>query len=717
MNLKDFFAQKDNPPELYWSLVLEEGFVQAGIWYIKQPSGGISSNAIAEVVAISSPVPWETEEELVSSSDTALSSCIQKLPEMNQEPTKTVFGVPPSWSKDGEIKAEFLERIKRLCGELSLTPTGFVVLPEAFAHLFKAEEGTPVNAVIIGLGKVNLEISVFKLGNLVGNTLVARSVSLVDDVIEGLSRFNESSPLPSRIIVFDGKESETIDAQNSLSGVAWEDLEKRENLTNVKFLHTPKVETVLAERKVLATSLAGASEIASVTKIETPYDVTEPKLVTPKPVTLHEVPASTNFGFVVGEDVGRKKPTIPIKDESYNTKLIEDQKQESVLQDNFLRDNLVNKFRMPRFNFKLGSKKLIILSIIFIFIIAALGVFWWLYPKASVAIYVAPKKFEDQFEIAFDESELKTAEKTGEKTKAASGAKKVGDRAKGTVLIRNGTASSINFPTGTFLVSAGDLKYILESSASISAALSPSQPGTASVPVVADTIGAEYNLAKDEVFKVANYPKADVDATSTADFSGGSSRDILAVSNEDQEKLREDLTAEIIDQLKNDLTSQVSSEELVIDDLVEINATSEVFNHKVGDEADNVKLSMNLAVTAVVTNKSKLADTVREKLKDQIPQGFTLRDSQISYQFDFDKESEGKFIFMVSIVANFLPEIKGDDIIKKISGRTPEVVEEYLTSIPGYRRAEIRIYPHFPGIFGVLPRVTKNISIEVTAEK
>jgi hypothetical protein len=720
MNLKDFFAQKESPPELFWSLVLEEAFVQAGIWYIKE--GGV-----AEVIATSPPTPWEEEEELIGSTDAALSSCIQKLPEEFPEPTKTVFGVPSSWISEGEIKEEYLGKIKKICGELSLTPTGFVVLSEAFAHLFKSEEGSPISAVILGLGKENLELSVFKLGNLVGSTQVARSVSLVDDVVEGLSRFKEASPLPSRIIVFDGKEGEINEARDVLSGVVWEEQEK------IKFLHTPKVEVLTSERKVLATSLAGASEIGNVSKIETKADEVPLKQETFEENVVPAVgmPSASELGFVVGEDINENTPkeqpahpqatqNMPIAAATHPQPLLINKfnPNQYLEKTKSLFNSFYGKFTStaPSQN-PMGKKKLITLSAVLGVILIGLFSFWWFYPKASVSIYVSPKKFEKEFEVSFDASEVVTAQVAGEKTKATTGTKQVGDRAKGTVQIRNGTASPINLSAGTIILSAGDLRYSLDNSASVSAALSPSSPGTSAVAVSAEAIGAEYNLAKDETFKVGNYPKAEVDATSTSDFSGGSSRDISAVSKDDQDSLVEGLTNELSEKAKEDLASKATEDQILIDDFVETEIIDQTFNHKVGDEADNLKLSMEMDVAAVVADRAKLAEMVREQLKDSIPSGFVLRDTQITYKFDFDREEDGKFFFTTSVEVNFLPEVKQEDIVKKIAGRTPEVVESYLTAVPGYSRAEIRLRPRFPGPFGTLPRVTKNISIEIVAER
>jgi len=161
-------------------------------------------------------------------------------------------------------------------------------------------------------------------------------------------------------------------------------------------------------------------------------------------------------------------------------------------------------------------------------------------------------------------AELLETQVAGDKTGSTTGTKTIGDKAKGSVKIQNGTASNINLAAGTVLISSGDLRFSTNSSASVSAALSPSQPGTATVDVTATDIGSQYNLAKDESFKVSNYPKAEVDAVVISDFSGGSSREISAVSEDDQEALEEELTNELLEKGVINAGVTVSPDEQIV---------------------------------------------------------------------------------------------------------------------------------------------------------
>jgi hypothetical protein len=729
MDFKSFLSgSKSGAVEYYWALVIEPGWVQAGIWEIEGEKAKVSS--------ISPGAAWETDEEIVGAADTALSAAIQTLPEDIGEPSKTVFGVPSSWVGDGQIKAEFLQKIKGICAELSLEPTGFVVLPEAIANLVKSEEGAPLNAVVIGMGGENIEISVFKLGNLVGNSVVARSVSIADDVAEGLTRFAGSEPLPSRILLYDGKEGELEEVRQNLLKVSWEEHEK------VKFLHTPKIEIIEPDRKVLATALAGASEIANIASVEEvkkefPQEEKEEAEIENVVVPQEQV-STEDLGFVVGEDVAKKAevpqpmpvPAAPAVAPVVPTGLPLVKKVGGVF----------NKFKAKIIAFltskeRVGgsspSRNVLLLGGIVLGSVLVLGfVLWWALSRSTVTIYVSSKSIEEDTEVTFDtgassldlENSLIPAQRvetsvSGEKTKSTTGTKTVGERAKGTVTIRNGNESIINLAAGTILSGANDLKFNTNSSASISAAVSPSQPGTANVDITAADIGSEFNLAKDETFKVANYPKAQVDGVAVSNFSGGSSREISAVSEEDQEGLKDDLTNELLEKAKGELLAQTGEEKMFIEDSLLSSETSSSFSDKVGDEASTLKLNMELEVTGIMVDKKAFYEYAREVLKEVVPSGFALRDDQLEARFSFVDEDGGVYQMDARVAANLLPELKLEEIQKNIAGRNTAVAERYLTSIPGFSRAEIKISPAIFRMFKILPKIAKNNEIEILGER
>ena len=706
--------------DLYWAVVLEPGWIQAGVWEIAENK--------AEVVSVSPVTPWETDSEIVGASDAALSSAIQLLPEDLKEPSKTVFGVPPSWVDKGQIKEEYLQKIKEICTELSLEPSGFVVLSEAISHLIKIEEGSAVNAIIAGFGKDYLELSVFKLGNLVGTTQVARSVSFFDDVKEGLSRFALTDGLPSRVVIYDGKEGELENVKDALTAANWE------SVNRVKFLHTPKIEIFSPEKKVTAVALAGAAEIAGVAEVvqkkeeffkEGELSKEDQNIVAPDKSLSPE-----ELGFVVGEDIAPKYPAqverkqevveVPVyKSKLFNFNLLKKKF-------NLLLSKKPN-LRLPKVG---GRKNLTILgsvtgAFVFLFLL-----FWLFYPKANLKIYVSPKRFEEKAEITVlkDSGSTDIASKiiagkiasvqvSGEKTKSTTGTKKVGDKARGSVNIQNGTGSILKLSEGTLVTAANNLKFSLVSSASISAALSPSAPGTYVVEVTAEGIGAEYNLAKNEVLSVGNYSKSEVDAIATTDFSGGSSRDISAVSLDDANSLLNSLTSELSGNAKKDLASSIPPDQFLIEDSLIATASSKVFSNKVGDEASNLKLSLGLKSSAIYVSKKDLIDLSQNVLSGEVPSGFYLDPVNLSFSFSRVKDLSSTSLFNLTIKADFLPKEDIASLTKAVSGKSTSKVEEKFSKIPGFVRAEINTKPKLPWIFGYLPRLSKNISIEILGER
>lgn len=710
-------------PELFWTLVLEDGWVQAGLWTVGE-SG-------VKVSAISPPSYWEEDEDLISSADSCLSSLVQDTSEDFVEPSKTVFGVPSIWVSEGQIKGEYLEKVRVLCSKLSLEPSGFVVLPEAIAYWVKSFEGSPLSGVVIGLGKDMIEVSVFTLGNLVGSVGVTRSVSLGDDVMEGLVRFKLDGGIPSRFLVYDGKGGELEEAKSKLMQVDW-----LGGSSKVKLLHLPKVEVIEAKEKVDAVSLSGASEIVGVTSLapQPPrkktfveeLDAQEQSNV----VLVARNLGPEEIGFSVGRDIKEQTP-IPLPSAPSISQVLK-------------RDLIMGKIaslkaKLPKFNF--GTSRMVLkgqggntrnLKIVAVCVLVLLVVgllAWWFLPKAEVAVYVAPKKIE-KAETVFvsPDATYNFGDKTlpgkvlevdmeGDKTSSTTGSKLVGDRAKGKVQIRNGTSASVKLASGAALYGANDLKFVLDNSASVSAAVSPSSPGTVIVDATASDIGSQYNLAKGEVFSVTNYPKSDVDAVAEANFSGGASREIQAVSESDRTNLESDLIKELTEKGTSQLDERRSEDQVLVNGATVAVATSQDFSKKLGDEADNLKLSMKLSLSTLTLSKETLDKFSKELLANDVPSGFVLRDDQVKIEFEFVGVEDGVWQVNFKYTVNLLPEIKHNEIIQKIKGKSPSVAKEYLSSIPGFVRVYVTFKPSLPGFLQTLPRVANNISIEVASER
>ena len=113
----------------------------------------------------------------------------------------------------------------------------------------------------------------------------------------------------------------------------------------------------------------------------------------------------------------------------------------------------------------------------------------------------------------------------------------------------------------------------------------------------------------------------------------------------------------------NDMGGQTSEDELLAGEAVSITKSSDLFSAKVGDEAENLKLSLDVTAKGVTVDRVKLLEYAKIILKDKVPGGYILRDDQIGFEFEFLSEDGDEFKFKVGFSANFLPQIKSDEIV------------------------------------------------------
>ncbi|WKZ25273.1 MAG: hypothetical protein QY322_02685 [bacterium] len=684
------FLQKQKPnTENFWALLIEPEWITSAVWQIKDGK--------VEVIAKSPPTRWE--DNLLEAIDTSLSACSQFLPEESMDPSRTVFGLSNNWIEDGNIKPEKLEELKVICEKLSLVPSGFVVLSEAISHFLKSEDHGDTNALVLGLSDQNIEIAIFNLGTLSGVTNVLRSVSVEDDLMEGLTRLKDTvENFPSRIVLYNQKEQELEDVKEILNNSDWE------KVGQSKFIHTPKIEVFDPEKKIIAVALAGGSELGAVGGVE---DSQLPDETVVESLESEEVENIQEPNKLTAEELGfvKEEPDLPITQKIQ----LPDLKNKIKGLTTFSRPSI----KMPKLN--LNNKMLVVAGSGALTLVVASFLLWWFLPKAVVTIYVSPKQIEENIEIQSDSS-IKTSENeisvSGEKTISTTGTKTVGEKSKGKVKVQNGTAFPINLAAGSTLLSSSDLKFVTLSSASISGALSPSNPGTGEIEVEAGSIGSEYNISKDEIFKVGNYPKAEVDAISLDGFGGGSSRQISAVSESDRKKILDELTEELLNDAKSQISQKLDSNQILIDSSVEIVSRDEQFSNKVGDEATSIKLSLKLDVKIISISKDELLAKSKEILNDKIPTNFVLKDDQIEYEIMAEDD-----LFNVRVTANLLPDIDEGEIAKKIAGKYPELAEDYFSSITGFTKAEFKIKPLFPGKLGTLPHIPKRMTVSFAVEE
>ena len=268
------------------------------------------------------------------------------------------------------------------------------------------------------------------------------------------------------------------------------------------------------------------------------------------------------------------------------------------------------------------NKKLLIFGIIFSIFVIAFGGFLFL-PKANITLTVLADKFASKFDLTADKnlidinSEKKsiaaqlieaTSEKEGQGT--ATGQKQVGEKAKGKITIYN------SYDSGAQTLSAGtklrkDGKNFLLSSRVTVPGFTLQQgnpvPGTAEASVEAEKEGEAYNVSAGR-FSVAGYPADKFYGQSSTAMSGGYSKMVTVISQQDIDGVKNNLTSAATEEVKKELQKKVPNESELLDEAIKIEVTEFTTSSKVDEQQAKFSGKLKIKAQALIYKKADLAE-------------------------------------------------------------------------------------------------------------
>jgi hypothetical protein len=357
--------------------------------------------------------------------------------------------------------------------------------------------------------------------------------------------------------------------------------------------------------------------------------------------------------------------------------------------------------------------------------------FWWFVPKAKVVLFVKPQVLEKEFKLTLDAdaqeidsaemiipAELAEVTLQGEKEAETTGTKIIGEKAKGEITLYNRTAAEKNLKAGTVLAGPSGLEFSLDEEiivASESAGPDYTKiPGKATGKATALAIGSESNLASGTEFEVSKYSSTDLVARNDSAFSGGTSREVKVVSDNDRKNLHSSLLEELRPQARKELAEKALDEKVLVEESFAEKISEERFDKAAEEEADRLKLSLSVSFQSLLYQRKKLSNLVQEKIKSSISSGFEFREEKSEVTFKLDEVlNERKALFSASFKATLWPKIDQDQIRKNLRGKRQTLGESYLNGLPNLLEYEVVFTPNLPSAIKTFPRVLENIEIEL----
>jgi hypothetical protein len=743
--------------EFCLGLVISERKVRSAIWNL----GGGGS----EEVTFGSSETWgnDSAEELIVAADASIATAVTKLPHLNgKQPTKVILGLPEHWVEGNGVNKKKSTILQALCKKLLLKSLGFVVTPEAIAHFLKKEEGGLPSAILLNLSETEMVVSLISQGKYLGSKVVGRSDNLALDLEEGLLRFNYQGVLPNRMLLVEDTEiAEIEELKQTLVAYPWVG---PENGKKLNFLQFPRVAIAEDGFEVKAVMIAGRQELglaeerAPVTAepseeaAEKSEMAEEEKLAVEREeaagLAMEEALPEEDFGFVKGGDVALSQAEA-VSEESLppEAALVEEAPETSLainaqssgktaifsLPKKML-SGLKDSFHLPTAQpaFSFAPRRGLVLvagALIFIFGTALFG--FWRFARAQVRVFVQPQKVEKEFEFSVSnavgevDSEKMvvparevTVEVSGSKTGEVKGKKTVGDKAKGEVVIYNGSKKLLILSKGTAIKGAGNLKFILDQEAKVASAstdwaASPPQYklGEAKVAVTAAEIGAQYNMAANSQFSLSSGNLEDVGIKNPNAFTGGTSREIQAVSKEDRENLQKALLAELEEKAKGELKAKLGENDHPLSDSVVLKGKTDRFSREVGDEASSLTLEEKATFALTYVKDDDFRILADKAVSGLVPSGYQkepLKEERTSAVKD-----KVKGVYTARVKEEFLPEMAMEQIPASLKGKTFGQGESYLKSLSQTLGIDVKMKPGFFSFLKVFPLRQENIKVTI----
>lgn len=661
--------------------------------------------------------PYSGTEELIKVVDGLLDKVLFDL---NIEPEKILFGVPDSWLMDDDLKPQNLKILQDLSRYLELKPLAYVATSHSLAHFIEKKEGAPTTGILVGIEKEAIEVTVIRAGKIDGTKVIERSENAGGDIEKALLTFAEVEVLPSRILLYGGEGIDLARQKETLLTHPW--------MSKLSFLHFPKIE--LTEENIVINSIAytGAAELDSeVSFVKVPsinhanksnvLPVSEAKEVKELTGALED----EDFGFVEGDINKVKKEVQPDmsqpEDFSEMTEISQEMEDKEVLPG---QAGIATMDKLPKFPLLKQKKLLIGLGLLILFLGGLV-----LVPKAEVTIFAEPQILEKDAQVTADPSaksvdedrkiipgEIVSVEVSGSEKTPASGKKEIGDSAKGTVkVINNSTTSSQTITQGATITSGG-LKFTLDSTVNVASTSATSDSkSTATVKVTAVAVGPDSNLPSGSQFSLGS--NSQIAIVAEGNFSGGTSKTVTVVTDEDQKKLLASLASNLRKQAKDKIQEKLK-EKKILEEALSEEITKKSYNKAIGDQASEFSLTLNLKYKGTAYSEDALKEIVSKALSSQIPQDFELNLAETETSADVSKlEKDGKLVFLARFKAKLSPKIDTKQLKSQIRGKTPAGAVEILRKQPHIVGADIRLSPSLPVNFSILPLLDQNIKLEV----
>ncbi len=277
-------------------------------------------------------------------------------------------------------------------------------------------------------------------------------------------------------------------------------------------------------------------------------------------------------------------------------------------------------------------------------------------------------------------------------------------RATGEVLFINLLPQDYVVPAGT-IVRTSSASYPIRFRTTADVVLEANGQGTASITALDERTG---NVGALQVNRVEGVVGSAVRVINPRPTKGAEPKDIQVVTQGDYDRVREQLTQELLNDAHYELHSLLEPYEFLPRESLRVESVpKKAFSHFVGEESETVSLNLRLLISGQAVDTADVRGIAYRGLVEKLGPDHQL----IEADFDIgavseDQDGLGWFTVPVSGLGYAAAALDPDEVARSIRGRP--VSEAQMALMAGYPLAEtpqITIWPKWPDVLGWLRRV------------
>lgn len=309
-----------------------------------------------------------------------------------------------------------------------------------------------------------------------------------------------------------------------------------------------------------------------------------------------------------------------------------------------------------------------------------------------------------------------------EKEFTATGKKDVGTKAGGEISFYNNydPQSAVPLANGTALIADGKT-YYLDGAITIPPAtvvsLYPTKinPGTTKGKIVAKESGESYNIAATNfiVSSFSGSKRENVYGQSAEALTGGTTKEITIVSNDDIEKSEQALIAELDNAIKEEITTLSAADDvkLILSSLRE-SVVSFSSDKKADEEADVFKSKITYSINELGVKEKDLQKYILDQANTKLQADemyVNPNPNQISYDYQEIDGEKGTVAISGKFSGKVGKKIESSKIVEMLVRGKLGSAESRVAEIPGVDRVEIDVTPKF---WPMLPLIKQRITVD-----